>query len=171
MYTSSLLSRKYDLYQWTEVKIASLVALNGFLITAYLQTIAKLGISPSLNTLFRTPHPQFAPSVIALVSLALFVISTLLCLWHVIPIMNSRSIPEHELKRVLGSVVGISRFSDHRELLHTLKTLSPDEILTAQVSQLWGMNRNILRNSTAVKLGVLSTGSGTILLAVLLMMT
>ncbi len=148
-----LLQRKYHLYDWTEQKINSLISLNGLLLAAIFVLISN-----------RSPWTGTLRPLLAIACVGPLMASATSCLWHIVPTMNSRRVPDNELKNVVGSVKGIEAYASNDEYYDKIMSMPLEDMIWSNVAQVRGMNKNIMRNTTALNFAALSTGVGLVAL-------
>ena len=169
-FLASLLERKYSLYDWTETKIASLIALDGLLLAAafvLLDSRDARRLPTFRGDLIETTLP---PALTFLTVLPLL-ISLLICLWHITPSMNSQTTPQPELSRAMGSVQGLALHGSREAFRTRVDQLTKADIIWSQTAQIWGMNMNILKNTRAVRVAVRCSTVGTLALTATFLFT
>lgn len=160
---AALLDRKYALYDWTETKIASLIALDGLLLAA-----SFVLFDSREDNRFPTFRGDLTETTVAPVLMLLTVLplltSLLICLWHITPSMNSKTTAASELPRALGSVQGLALHGTRDAFRENAERLTASDIVWSQTAQIWGMNANILKNARAVRFAVRSSALGALAL-------
>lgn len=162
-FLASLLERKYALYDWTETKIASLIALDGLLLAAAFVLLDSRG-GKRLPTFRGDLSETTVSPALMLLSVMPLLVSLLICLWHITPTMNSRSTAKPELPRALGSVQGLALHGSRDAFRSKVARLTSEDIIWSQTAQIWGMNVNILKNTRAVRAAVWCSTLGTLAL-------
>ncbi|MDE7372436.1 MAG: hypothetical protein K2N18_00035 [Clostridia bacterium] len=146
-YLEDLVSKQLDLYNWCEEKVSTLATIDSILLgaaTLFIEKVLVVGESATLlNKIINVV-------MIVIVLLPLF-ISLAIALWHIRPKMGKRSNkgrPNHR------SSNGIRHFTDVSEYQKKLLNMSDEEICEDLIKQIYGMNNNIWRNQSSIKMAV-----------------
>jgi hypothetical protein len=153
-FTLTILDKKYDLYNWTEMKINTLISVNGILIGGSLVLASRsevdFGTAPTDYLLIGTP-------------LAVLILSLVLCLMHIVPQMDSGI--GNQGFRNLRQVAGTQLYSPH-EYLDALSRLTLRDMIIQNSNQIKGMNAIIMRNQRILRRAVTATIGGVFLLTI-----
>lgn len=138
-FTQDVLDKKYGLYQWCEMKINTLVVLDGLLLGGVYVVIDKFG---KIDGFFE----------LAMLGLAGFFLfgSLLISLFHIKPAMNSKRTSERNIRTVIGT----EAYRTLNEYSAQFADLTPRDVIQLNIEQAYGMNKNIMRSQRAIKIGV-----------------
>ena len=144
-FTLGIIDRKYQLYEWTETKISTLISIDGLIVGGVLVLAAQdnFGIgSSSWDKLFFV-----APLVV-------LAFSIMFSLAHTVPKMDS-GIGNLNFRN-LRQVAATERFTPE-EYLERIGHLTLREMIVQNSNQIKGMNSIIMTNQRELRRAVLST--------------
>lgn len=150
-YTQDILDKRYFLYSWCETKNATLAAVNSFLLGA--QFVA-------INALFENKAVFNLPLMVA--AGLLYATATIIVLWHVEPLMRSGRLKG---QRNVRSVMGVEQYGSKEEYFRAIQLLDLPSMLRHNTDQIYGMNRNIMKNQSALRIAATMTILGIVLFA------
>lgn len=145
-FANDALDKKYELYNWCETKMGTLVTLDGLLLAGLFALFGS-----RLNSSDQIQLWAFRLAV-GLMCASLFV-----ALWHIVPKLRSGLVPVGNVR----TVAGIESYSSTEAVVEAFKTLGPQDMLLLTVEQLRGMNRIITQNFRAIHWAVGLTMAGT----------
>jgi hypothetical protein len=143
-YAQELVSKQYDLYQWCETKVQSLVTVNGLLLGGFFLLIDRFALVGR------------GERALAFSTAGILAMSLLLALHHLIPRLDSR-VGNTDNPR---SVIGIKAFKNKDAFYQRFVQLDYDLMLQYTTNQLYGMNLNIVRNDRVIRRAVYLTMLG-----------
>ena len=153
-YSLDVLSKKYDLYDWCETKINTLVTVDGILLGALVLLFGgdKFALKGAINL------------GLATAAALLFTASLGFSLYHVDPKMWSGRITD---QKNLRTVKGTENYQSNEEYIKAMMALDLQSMIRVNCHQIRGMNANIWKNYRAIRFAVVTTIGG--LLAMLAM--
>lgn len=155
-YTTQIIEKRYDLYHWCEQKIASLATIDGVLLASLFLLVGSI---PGQGQKYLVLSDQVIIDLRDLAILALLealiclLISISVCLWHIIPLMDSKVGNQTNPR----SVIGIERFKTAHDYHQAILQLDLDTMLRYNAYQIKGMNKNIWRDQKAIRYGVVAS--------------
>lgn len=152
-YTNDIIDKQYRSYTWNDTKVQALITIDTALIAGILLIF------------------QIYSSIYGLVlyifgfSFGLLIISSLICLYHSIPQINSKIGNEDNLR----TMVGIKNYT--KEEYHTrILKLNLKTMVKMNCNQISGMCKNNMRSYNLIKRGAYLTIIGVILIAIAISM-
>jgi hypothetical protein len=140
-FTTEINKHRYDLYNWCETKIQSLITVDSILLGALIVTInGHLKLNDWTNAL--------AVGIAA----ALLTSSLAISLWHIEPKMDSK-VGNYDNPR---SSIGIAMMTKE-EYYQKHMQLTCEEMIYYNCLQTKGMNKIIMTNQRAIRIAALST--------------
>lgn len=146
-FITDVLDKRYLLYEWCEAKINTLATMNSILIAA---------IFAVTGTFLKISSPWNVAAIGLCFGSILF--SLVVVLWHIIPTMRSGSFKRGT--KNLRSVVGISEHKSFSEYVDAVLGSVELRRFEAIAQQVYGMNKNIMRNQRAIRAAVIADLAG-----------
>jgi hypothetical protein len=137
-YTTGIVDKRHDLYQWCEQKIASLATIDGILLAGVFLLIG--------GGAHHHPHIFLGAAIESLICLTISLITSL---WHIIPIKDAKVGNSTNIR----TIIGIESFKTADDYYQACLKLDTNSMIRYNAMQIKGMTRNISRDHRAIRYG------------------